>query len=193
VVQHAESEMMSAKLRGSEMEEVGCELSLGSTEADVVDYVKDESFWKGKRYYGRRPPAEDLDDNLDDVREACSGTEEGQKLDAVKELFEMEVADTKLVRSSKGSRKRSKKVLFGEGMAVISSKPSSPVLYLFFSHSFMSRNPLICLKVAFLAVFSLSFLWNISWLCKLAVYSLVSINISCMTFCSLMLLLFGRF
>ncbi|XP_011043234.1 PREDICTED: protein ALWAYS EARLY 3-like isoform X1 [Populus euphratica] len=111
---HAEAEMMSAKLRGSEMEEVGCELSLGSTEADVVDYVKDESFWKGKRYYGRRPPAEDLDDNLDDVREACSGTEEGQKLDAVKELFEMEVADTKLVRSSKGSRKRSKKVLFGE-------------------------------------------------------------------------------
>ncbi|KAI9390678.1 hypothetical protein POPTR_008G216600v4 [Populus trichocarpa] len=111
---HAESEIMSAKLRGSEMEEVGCELSLGSTEADVVDYVKDESFWKGKRYYGRRPPAEDLDDNLDDVREACSGTEEGQKLDAVEELFEMEVADTKLVRSSKGSRKRSKKVLFGE-------------------------------------------------------------------------------
>ena len=62
MVQHAESEMMSAKLRGSEMEEVGCELSLGSTEADVVDYVKDESFWKAKRYYGRRPPAEDLDE-----------------------------------------------------------------------------------------------------------------------------------
>ncbi|KAB5545373.1 hypothetical protein DKX38_013485 [Salix brachista] len=111
---HAESEMMSAKLRGSEVEEVGCELSLGSTEADVVDYVRDESSWKGKRYHGRRPLAENLDDHLDDVREACSGTEEGQKLDAAEELFEMEVADTKLLRPSKGPRKRSKKVLFGE-------------------------------------------------------------------------------
>ncbi|KAF9678015.1 hypothetical protein SADUNF_Sadunf08G0167900 [Salix dunnii] len=111
---HAESEMISAKLRGSEVEEVGCELSLGSTEADAVDYVRDESSWKGKRYHGRRPLAENLDDHLDDVREACSGTEEGQKLDAVEEVFEMEVADTKLARSSKGPRKRSKKVLFGE-------------------------------------------------------------------------------
>ncbi|KAJ6769463.1 PROTEIN ALWAYS EARLY 1-RELATED [Salix koriyanagi] len=121
---HAESEMMSAKLRGSEVEEVGCELSLGSTEADVVDYLRDESSWKGKRYHGRRPLAENLDDHLDDVREACSGTEEGQKLDAAEELFEMEVADTKLLRPSKGPRKRSKKVLFGEGNG--SKKKLSP-------------------------------------------------------------------
>ena len=157
MVQHAESEMMSAKLRGSEVEEVGCELSLGSTEADVVDYVRDESSWKGKRCHGRRPLAENLDNHLDDVREACSGTEEGQKLDAAEELFEMEVADTKLLRPSKGPRKRSKKVLFGEGMAVISSKPSSPFLYLF-SHSFMSRNPIISLKLPILEVFNFSFL-----------------------------------
>ncbi|CAK7333147.1 unnamed protein product, partial [Dovyalis caffra] len=113
---HAESEMMGAKCRGSEMDEVGCELSLGSTDADIRYYARDESFWKGKRYHGRRPleVEENLDIHLDDVREACSGTEEGQKLDAVEEKFEMEVADTKLVRSSKGSRKRSKKVLFGE-------------------------------------------------------------------------------
>ncbi|KAJ6313542.1 hypothetical protein OIU77_014930 [Salix suchowensis] len=76
---HDESEMMSAKLRGSEMDE-----------------------------------KKSLDNHLDDVREACSGTEEGQKLEAVKEKFEMEVAYSKPVRSSKGSRKRSKKVLFGE-------------------------------------------------------------------------------
>ncbi|KAJ6323543.1 hypothetical protein OIU76_010948 [Salix suchowensis] len=113
---HDESEMMSAKLRGSEMDEVGCELSLGSTDDYVGDYARDRIFWKGRRYHGRRSleVEENLDNHLDDVREACSGTEEGQKLEAVKEKFEMEVAYSKPVRSSKGSRKRSKKVLFGE-------------------------------------------------------------------------------
>ncbi|KAJ6771086.1 PROTEIN ALWAYS EARLY 1-RELATED [Salix koriyanagi] len=113
---HDESEMTSAKLRGSEMDEVGCELSLGSTDDYVGDYARDRIFWKGRRYHGRRSleVEENLDNHLDDVREACSGTEEGQKLEAVKEKFEMEVAYSKPVRSSKGSRKRSKKVLFGE-------------------------------------------------------------------------------
>ncbi|KAB5537448.1 hypothetical protein DKX38_014981 [Salix brachista] len=113
---HDESEMMSAKLRGSEMDEVGCELSLGSTDDYVGDYARDRIFWKGRRYHGRRSleVEENLDNHLDDVREACSGTEEGQKLEAVKEKFEMEVAYSKPVRSSKGSRKRSRKVLFGE-------------------------------------------------------------------------------
>ena len=129
--------MMSAKLRGREMDEVGCELSLGSTDAYGGDYARDRIFWKGRRYHGRRSleVEENLDNHLDDVREACSGTEEGQKLEAVEEKIEMEVAYSKLVRSSKGSRKRSKKVLFGEGMIVILSKPSSPVCYLFFFHS----------------------------------------------------------
>ncbi|XP_011044502.1 PREDICTED: protein ALWAYS EARLY 3-like isoform X1 [Populus euphratica] len=113
---HAESEMMSAKLRGSEMDELGCELSLGSTDAYGGDYARDRIFWKGRRYHGRRSleVEENLDNHLDDVREACSGTEEGQKLEAVEEKIEMEVVYSKLVRSSKGSRKRSKKVLFGE-------------------------------------------------------------------------------
>ncbi|KAG8636582.1 hypothetical protein MANES_15G014400v8 [Manihot esculenta] len=115
----AESETTSTKLRGSEMDEGGCELSLGRTEADLGHYVRNKRFAKGKRYHVRKPEVEEnVDDHLDDLKEACSGTEEGQKLGAVKGKLEMEGLGTKLVRSSsKGPRKRSKKVLFGEGEA----------------------------------------------------------------------------
>ncbi|KAF2310984.1 hypothetical protein GH714_018913 [Hevea brasiliensis] len=116
---HAESEMTNTKLRGSEMDEGGCELSLGSTEADLGHYVRNKRFMKGKRYHVRKPEVEEnMDDHLDDLKEACSGTEEGQKLSATKGKLEMEVLGTKLPRpSNKGQRKRSKKVLFGEGEA----------------------------------------------------------------------------
>lgn len=116
--------MTSAKLHGNEVDEVGCELSLGSTEADIGDYAR-EKRRKGKRYHGKKTEVEEsMDNHLDDIKEACSGTEEGQKL-GIKGKFEMEVASTKLGRASnKGPRKRSKKVLFGEGMVVISLKPT---------------------------------------------------------------------
>lgn len=106
------------------MDEGGCELSLGRTEADLGHYVRNKRFAKGKRYHVRKPEVEEnVDDHLDDLKEACSGTEEGQKLGAVKGKLEMEGLGTKLVRSSsKGPRKRSKKVLFGEGMLAVSSK-----------------------------------------------------------------------
>ncbi|XP_012069373.1 protein ALWAYS EARLY 3 isoform X2 [Jatropha curcas] len=115
---HTESEMTSTKFRGSEMDEDGCELSLGSTEADIGHYTRDKCLLKGKRYQGKKPASEENADNhLDDVKEACSGTEEGQKLGAVKGKLEMEVVGAKFSRSNKGPRKRSKKVLFGEGEA----------------------------------------------------------------------------
>uniref|UniRef100_F6HDG1 Uncharacterized protein n=1 Tax=Vitis vinifera TaxID=29760 RepID=F6HDG1_VITVI len=69
----------------------------------------------------RSGEVEDSGNNhLDDIKEACSGTEEGQKLSAVRGRLETEVVDAKIVRSSsQGTRKRSKKVLFGgdEGTA----------------------------------------------------------------------------
>lgn len=122
---HVEAEMSSPKLRISEMDEGGCELSLGSTEADNGDYARDkrssrgregagtvEGQRKGKRYNGKKPEVEEsINNDLDDVKEACSGTEEGQKPVAVKGKLQSEVA----ARSSfKGQRKRSKKILFGE-------------------------------------------------------------------------------
>uniref|UniRef100_A0A2N9IY91 HTH myb-type domain-containing protein n=1 Tax=Fagus sylvatica TaxID=28930 RepID=A0A2N9IY91_FAGSY len=125
---HAESEKTCAKLRGSQVDEGGCELSLGSTEADNGDYARDKRYLRGregagtvgqqkvKRYHVKKPDVEEsLNNDLDDIKEACSGTEEGQKPGAVKGKLESEV-----VRSPfKGLRKRSKKVLFGgdEGSA----------------------------------------------------------------------------
>ncbi|XP_062175130.1 protein ALWAYS EARLY 3 isoform X2 [Alnus glutinosa] len=122
---HAEAEMSYAKLRVSEVDEGACELSLGSTEADNDDYARDKRNSRGregagtvegqqkvKRYNGRKPEVEEsINNDLDDIKEACSGTEEGQKPVAVKGKLESEV----VARSSvKGLRKRSKKVLFGE-------------------------------------------------------------------------------
>ncbi|XWS14047.1 hypothetical protein CRYUN_Cryun36dG0090200 [Craigia yunnanensis] len=125
---NAESETTSAKIRGNEVDEDACELSLGSTEADNADYARDKNYsrniegtgtvevqQKGKRYYKRKPEVEEsVNNHLEDTKEACSGTEEGQKLCDFKGKFEAEVADTKTSRASiKGARKRSKKVLFG--------------------------------------------------------------------------------
>lgn len=123
--------MTSAKIIGSEMDEAGFEGSLGSMEADNGDYARDKNYLtnaegvgtlevqqKGKKFYGKKAEVEDSGNNhLDDIKEACSGTEEGQKLSAVRGRLETEVVDAKIVRSSsQGTRKRSKKVLFGGGM-----------------------------------------------------------------------------
>lgn len=128
--QHAESEMTCANLRGSEVDEGGCELSLGSTEADNGDYSIDKGYIrvregvgtvegqpKRKRYSGKKLEVEEsINNDLDDIKEACSGTEEGQKPGAVKGKLESEVMARS---SSKGLRKRSKKVLFGGGTSTI--------------------------------------------------------------------------
>lgn len=124
---HGESEMTSAKLIGNEVDEE----SLGSMEADNGDYGRDGKSYliveegvgtlevqrKRKKFYEKRVESEDSgnDNNLDDIKEACSGTEEGQNLGAnVKGKFETEVEERKHARSSsQGPRKRSKKVLFG--------------------------------------------------------------------------------
>ncbi|KAK2646186.1 hypothetical protein Ddye_021381 [Dipteronia dyeriana] len=122
-----ESETTSSKLRGSEMDEGGCELSSESTEADNGYYARDESYLmdaegagtvevqqRGKRCNRKKPKLlESVNNHLDDIKEACSGTEEGQTVGGVKGKFVMEVADEKTSRLSfKGLRKRSKKVLF---------------------------------------------------------------------------------
>lgn len=121
--------MTSAKLIGNEVDEE----SLGSMEADNGDYGRDGKSYliveegvgtlevqrKRKKFYEKRVESEDSgnDNNLDDIKEACSGTEEGQNLGAnVKGKFETEVEERKHARSSsQGPRKRSKKVLFGVG------------------------------------------------------------------------------
>ncbi|OMO53706.1 hypothetical protein CCACVL1_28433 [Corchorus capsularis] len=125
---NADSETISAKVHDSEMDEDDCELSLGSTEADNVDYARNKKYLinkkgtatvevqqRGKRHYRRKAGVEEsVNNHLEDTKEACSGTEEGQKLCDFKGELESDVADTKTSRASlKGPRKRSKKVLFG--------------------------------------------------------------------------------
>uniref|UniRef100_A0A5B6Z075 SANT domain-containing protein n=1 Tax=Davidia involucrata TaxID=16924 RepID=A0A5B6Z075_DAVIN len=122
----AESVLTSAKLVGSEMDEDTFEGSLGSMEADNGDFPRDRSYLmetedvgtvkaqKGSRLYGKKLEVDDSGNNhLDDIKEACSGTEEEQKLVAVRGKLGIEVTDGKFARSSSQvPRKRSKKVLF---------------------------------------------------------------------------------
>ncbi|KAL4311611.1 hypothetical protein GQ457_01G030910 [Hibiscus cannabinus] len=124
---NADSETTSAKIHGCEVDEEACELSLGSTEEDNADYARDKNHsrivegtgtveveQKGKRYRRRKPEVEEsVNNHLEDTKEACSGTEEGQQLCDFKGKFDAEVADAKTSRALiKGPRKRSKKVLF---------------------------------------------------------------------------------
>ncbi|GMJ02051.1 ARABIDOPSIS THALIANA ALWAYS EARLY 3, ALWAYS EARLY 3 [Hibiscus trionum] len=121
---NADSETTSAKIHGCDVDKEACELSLGSTEADDARDKNDsriiegtgtvEVQQKGKRYLRRKPEVEEsVNDHLEDTKEACSGTEEGQQLCDFKGKFDAEVADSKTSRASiKGPRKRSKKVLF---------------------------------------------------------------------------------
>ncbi|KAL9410355.1 hypothetical protein AB3S75_044171 [Citrus x aurantiifolia] len=121
------SEMNSSKPHGSEMDEDGRELSLGSTDADNGYYSRDKIYLmdaetadtieiqqKGNRYHSKKLKQEEsVSNHLDDIKEACSGTEEGQDMVVTKGKFAMEIADEKNSTSySKGSKKRSKKVLF---------------------------------------------------------------------------------
>lgn len=120
------SELAVVKLRGSELDEGGFEGSLGSAEADNRDYAREGKYLmdtervctvevqkKGKKFYGKQPEVDIGISHVDDVKEACSGTE-GQILGAVRGKHQPEAADAKNARSSsKGPRKRSKKLLFG--------------------------------------------------------------------------------
>ncbi|KAI8012289.1 Protein ALWAYS EARLY 3 [Camellia lanceoleosa] len=120
----AELELTSAKL-GSERDEDGFEGSLGSMEADNGDFARERNFLmktkvvgtaearKGRKLHGRKLEVDNSGNhNLDDTKEACSGTE-GQNISSVREKLEFEVTDGKVARSSSQvSRKKSKKFLF---------------------------------------------------------------------------------
>ncbi|KAL5701129.1 hypothetical protein ACHQM5_026501 [Ranunculus cassubicifolius] len=106
----------------------GIEGSLGSREAENGDFSRDTCYVmdsegvgsieepNGKRRRGKKSKFEDSEnDPSDDVREACSGTEEGLAVSSVKENLEDEVTDTVTARSSPhGPRKRSRQLFFGD-------------------------------------------------------------------------------
>ena len=75
---------------------------------------------KTKKLKGKKCEIGDNSEHLlDDIKEECSGTEEGQRVGAMTGSFHVEVTDTKISRSSvQSQRKKSKKVLFGRGTQV---------------------------------------------------------------------------
>lgn len=115
----AELKMGHAKNVESDMDDEDLE---GSMEADTGEisghrpYLKQSgrvgTTNKGKRIDRKKLDVDDGSNNhLDDIKEACSGTEEGQRLVAARGTLNL---DAKVSRSSpQSSRKRSKKVLFG--------------------------------------------------------------------------------
>ncbi|XP_055818262.1 protein ALWAYS EARLY 3-like [Solanum dulcamara] len=114
-------DMGNAKLLSNEVDE-----EEGSMEADtgeLMRYKNDlgetgavcRTTQKRKRPYGKKFEVDDSGDNhFDDIKEACSGTEEGQRLGAARGKLEMEATNENNSRALlQGPRKRSKKVLFG--------------------------------------------------------------------------------
>ncbi|XP_021862140.2 protein ALWAYS EARLY 3 isoform X1 [Spinacia oleracea] len=129
----SESEMTSAKNAGNEVDDDGCEGSLGSTEEENnFSRVKPHSGGrqgagsfiqqKAKKSYEKKVEVEDTRHQYgDDIKEACSGTEGGQRFSSFDLKLGSESGDVTFPRSSgQASKKRSKKVLFGgdEGVAL---------------------------------------------------------------------------
>lgn len=109
-------------------DEDGFEGSLGSREADSGDFTRDTSYMmdtegigtvevqpNGKRRRGKKSKfLEAENDPCDEVREACSGTEEGLTVSSVKEKAEDEATDASTHASPYGPRKRSRQLFFGD-------------------------------------------------------------------------------
>ncbi|CAN4091711.1 unnamed protein product [Withania somnifera] len=117
---HVKVDMGNTKLLSNEVDE-----EEGSIEADTGELMLDkndleeagtvgQTTQKRKKPYGKKLEVDDSgDSDFDDIKEACSGTEEGQRLGTVRGKLEMESTDEKNSRASfQGPIKRSKKVLF---------------------------------------------------------------------------------
>ncbi|KAK9136957.1 hypothetical protein Sjap_007551 [Stephania japonica] len=130
---HGESGMRSSIVVGVAPDEDGLEGSLGSREAENADFVRDTSYMmdtegvgtmevqqKGKTNRRRKRDFQTINnDHLEDVREACSGTEEGLDASSARERAEAEVTDFKIERPSpQGSRKRGRQLFFDESTAL---------------------------------------------------------------------------
>ncbi|CAD5177984.1 protein ALWAYS EARLY 2 isoform X1 [Musa acuminata AAA Group] len=99
------------------------EASLGSREAENGVFARDVKEGAGaveapkrmKKRQGKRPKTFDTENfQIDDDREACSGTEEGSSVRKIKDENDLEVRDNKAARGSNGSRKRSRQLFFGD-------------------------------------------------------------------------------
>uniref|UniRef100_A0A0D9X4F2 DIRP domain-containing protein n=1 Tax=Leersia perrieri TaxID=77586 RepID=A0A0D9X4F2_9ORYZ len=125
---NADSEMGSSKLHGFQVDADFPEGSLGSGEAETGDYSKYASYLmnneasasgksqqKVKRTQRRRKKAaHKADDQLEDDREACSGTEEGHRTKKTKDKSGVNALGRKARWPSKKSNKRNRQLFFGD-------------------------------------------------------------------------------
>ncbi|KAL6517142.1 hypothetical protein OROHE_017848 [Orobanche hederae] len=110
--------VVNTKLLATDTDEDDLE---GSTEADTGELsryksnaVKSVSVGT-RRQKGVKLEGGKFEVGLDDTKEECSGTEEGQRSGALRGKFDVEFNNAKISRSSMQSqRKKSKKVLFGK-------------------------------------------------------------------------------
>ncbi|KAL6908230.1 hypothetical protein ACP4OV_002400 [Aristida adscensionis] len=125
---NADSEMGSSKLHGFQLDADYPEGSLGSREAETGDYTRGASYLmtnevsasgkpqrkvKGSQKR-RKKGVHKTGDELEDDREACSGTEEGHSARKAKDESELEVLGGKNAWPSSKSNKRSRQLFFGD-------------------------------------------------------------------------------
>ncbi|KAL9237677.1 hypothetical protein vseg_012198 [Gypsophila vaccaria] len=122
----SESEMTSAKNTGNEIDDDACEGSLGSTEGNN-SFLREKHMFNGrkdicssyqqkaKKSNEKKIEIEDgANNDVDDIKEACSGTEENQRLSNFDSKLGAESRNLAYVQPpAQASKKRSKKVLFG--------------------------------------------------------------------------------
>uniref|UniRef100_A0A1D1ZCD6 Protein ALWAYS EARLY 3 n=1 Tax=Anthurium amnicola TaxID=1678845 RepID=A0A1D1ZCD6_9ARAE len=123
------SEAANSKFTAVRNDDGGPEGSLGSIEAKTGDFVLDNGYHhdsenantvgtqrRVKKSKGKKPKAVGIESTLldDDVREACSGTEEGLSVRGTKAEIGTEISDRKTLRSYQGPRKRNRQLFSGD-------------------------------------------------------------------------------
>ncbi|XP_042456861.1 protein ALWAYS EARLY 3-like isoform X1 [Zingiber officinale] len=117
----AEMEKDRSKLISVQMDGECHEASLGSREAENLYFNRDGNEGEGtvgapkrlKKHQGKRSRNLDMEIfQIDDDREACSGTEEGSSVKKIKNEQDMEIRDSKPTSGS--SKKRSRQLFFGD-------------------------------------------------------------------------------
>lgn len=118
-----EAELASDRIRRATAEEDYYDDSLGSRGAENGNFSKDrrggiEAVYrsrKEKKFLLKKPMSVGYDNNVhvNDVREACSGTEEGLAYKATEDEIEAEVTNSKYRHSSQFSKRRSRPIFSG--------------------------------------------------------------------------------
>ncbi|XP_051214162.1 protein ALWAYS EARLY 3 isoform X2 [Lolium perenne] len=130
---NADSEMGNSKMHGFQVEADYPEGSVGSREAETGDHPKYDSYFmnnegsafgkskqKLKRPQRRRKKAaHKTDDQFEDDREACSGTEEGYSARKAKYESEVDALGSKASWPSNKSSKRSRQLFFGDEISAL--------------------------------------------------------------------------